>query len=115
MICIVKLLASQSRPHPNAMPPPLPIAKALDASEPLARLTRRLRESKELFAAVEHLLPQTLRQHVHAGPIDDKNWTLLADNSAVAAKLKQLLPTLGSALIETGREAIAIKVRIQSI
>jgi Dna[CI] antecedent, DciA len=94
------------------MPQPVPIVHALDRSEPLARLAQRLRDSQQRFAAIEQALPPGLRALVRPGPLDEKGWTLLADNSAVAAKLKQLLPALAAALNHSGWQATAIKVRI---
>ena len=71
-------------------------------------------ESNARFAAVRLLLPEPLRSHVQAGPIDDEGWSLLASNAAVAAKLRHLLPRLAEALQEQGWPTAAIRVRVRS-
>jgi hypothetical protein len=107
-----------SRPaHPPrgaaVMPSPsVPLARAIEHSAPLARLTDRLRQSQQRFAALAPVLPPALRAHVRAGPIDDQNWTLLAANPAVAAKLRQLLPDVAQQLNAAGWPAVEIRVRV---
>jgi hypothetical protein len=96
------------------MSEPLPIARAIDDSEPLARLNRRLRQSSERFAVIEPVLPPGLSALISPGPLDDKGWTLFAANGAAAAKLKHLLPALLHALDQEGLKTTAIKVRVQS-
>lgn len=91
----------------------LPLGTALDRSEPLARLLARLRASRECFDAVRPALPPALRDQVRPGPLDDEAWSLLVSNSAVAAKLRQLLPALQDRLRERGLPVVEIKVRIQ--
>ncbi len=90
----------------------LALRQALDRSEPLTRLTQRLRESSARLAAIADDLPADLRAHVQAGPIDDKGWKLLAANGAVSAKLRQLLPALEARLAELGWPALPIRVRV---
>ena len=102
-----------SRPAAAAPSAPLPIADALRASEPLGRLTERLRRSNAMFAAVRGLLPAALLPHVVAGPADDAGWSLLCANAAVAAKLRQLVPHLEQQLRETGHACAAVRVKVQ--
>ena len=97
--------------HPGT----LPLRSALDDSAPLARLLQRARESRERFDAVSALLPDGLREAVRPGPLDDEGWMLLAAHGAAAAKLRQLLPRLESALLERGWQGTPIKVRIQPV
>ena len=54
------------------------------------------------------------RQHLRAGPLDDDGWTILAANSAVASKLRHLLPTLAETLVAKGWQATSIRVKVQS-
>ena len=70
------------------------IADALAHSEPLIQLARRMRESQARLVAIAPLLPLALRAQVKAGPIDELGWTLLVGNSAVSAKLRQMVPAL---------------------
>ena len=95
-----------------AVPTALPIATALARSEPLASLRERLRESNERFDAVRSLLPPALVAHVRPGPVDDAGWSLLAANSAVAAKLRQLQPWLEAALTRRGVAVPAIRIKV---
>ena len=62
----------------------LPLSTALGRSEPLAALLKRLRESQARFAAIQPLLPETLRAAVSPGPLDDSAWVLLAANASAA-------------------------------
>jgi hypothetical protein len=90
----------------------LPLATALDRSEPLGGLMQRVRESKARLAAIGHLLPGTLASSVRSGPLDDSAWVLLVDNAALAAKLRQCLPQLESGLRATGRSGPPIKIKV---
>lgn len=90
----------------------LPIQSAMDQSGPLARLMQRLHESSQRFEAVRERLPPALRTHVRPGPLDESGWSLLAANTAIAAKLRHLLPTLNEALAEGGWEPLPIRVKI---
>lgn len=93
----------------------VPIEQALAASDPLARLTQRLRASEDCLARLRPCLPQALFAQLRPGPIDDEGWTLLTPNGAVAAKVRQLLPVLLAQLADGGGPAPrAIKVRILS-
>ncbi len=91
---------------------PLTLAEALDASEPLARLSDRLRRSRALFAAVVKVIPPGLAAHVQAGPADDEGWSLLCANASVAAKLRQLVPRLERQLHERGLVVASIRIKV---
>jgi len=100
---------------PNStLPAALPIGEVLQRSAPLAQLRELLRESNARFDAVLPLLPALLAAQVRPGPVTDEGWTLLAANTAVAAKLRQWLPRLESALAERGWQRSAIRIRVQS-
>lgn len=107
------------------MPPPAPrrtaaalpdktldIGQALAASAPLAMLAQRLRDSEARLAAIAALLPPPMRASVRAGPIDDAGWTLLASSSAVAAKLRQMLPALEAHLRHCGWAGPPVRVKL---
>jgi len=91
----------------------LALARALDRSEPLAGLLQRIRESRERFEIICVLLPAALRGSVRPGPLDEAAWSVLVDHAAGAAKLRQMLPDLQSALAERGWPQPAIKIKIQ--
>ena len=76
------------------------------------QLTRRLRDSQARLAAITPLLPEAMRPHVKAGPIDDSGWTLLATSNAVSAKLRQMLPALEAHLRHKGWDGPPVRVRL---
>ena len=91
------------------------ILQASMDSPTLARLAELGRDSGARLLAISPLLPAALRSAVVAGPIDGSSWCLLLDNSAAAAKLRQMLPDLLARLRANGWavESIRLKVRSQ--
>ncbi|WP_428417833.1 hypothetical protein [Methylibium sp.] len=101
--------------HPNSsLPIALPIGEVLAQSAPLARLQALLRESNARFDVIRPLLPTALAAQVRPGQVDEQGWALLASNTAVAAKLRQLLPRFEAALQQQGWKGNAIRIRVQS-
>ena len=101
--------------HPSSSPltpDALPLHDALGRSAPLALLRQRLRESTARFESLRGALPPALAPHVQAGPLDADGWTLLAANTAVAAKLRQLQPRLEAALLDAGWPAGALRIKV---
>ena len=92
--------------------PSVPLRQALDRSEPLALLTRRLRDSQARLACVAPLIPVEWQSLVKAGPLDTEGWTLLVANGGVSAKLRQLLPRLTEAMEHHGWPAVKVRIRI---
>lgn len=103
-----------NRKPAEVAPAALPIDDALRDSAPLARLRERLDDSQRRFAAIHDLLPVSLASQVSAGPVDEASWTLLADNSAVASKLRQLQPRFERRLMDRGWPIGATRVRVRS-
>jgi hypothetical protein len=93
--------------------PALPLADALQGSESLLRLTERVRESKRRFACIAAQLPAPLAAQVTPGPLDGHGWTLLAHSSAVAAKLRQLVPLFEQELARQNFCALPTRVKVQ--
>ncbi len=83
-------------------------------SSPLASLMARVRESQARYDAISPGIPEAMRGQVKPGPIDDKGWSLLAANSAVASKLRQLLPEFEQSLLNRGWQGTPIRIRVQS-
>jgi hypothetical protein len=100
------------QPHKPAVPSALPIGQALRTSPALTRLAQRLRESNGRFASILPCLPDALRDHVQAGPFDERGWSLLASNASVAAKLRHLLPRFEEALCSAGWPPSTIRIRV---
>jgi hypothetical protein len=62
--------------------------------------------------AIAPLLPNSMRNLVQAGPIEDGTWCLLVPNSAVLAKLRQMLPALCAHLRSKGWDVQDIRLRV---
>ncbi|HEU5293522.1 MAG TPA: hypothetical protein VFU71_01920 [Burkholderiaceae bacterium] len=107
-ICIVKLLAM-----PAHVRPAVPLADALQGSEPLARLAERLKDSKRRFECIEAELPPPLAAQAQPGPLDAHGWTLLAHTPAAAAKLRQLVPLFEDRLAKAGYVPLLIRIKVQ--
>ena len=90
----------------------LPAHRPARSSPTLARLTELIKESNDRLKAIESLLPETLRQTIKAGPIDDKSWCLLVNGNAAAAKTRQLIPLIQSRLSREGWKVTAIRLKI---
>ena len=99
---------------PAQAQPALPLSDALQASEPLARLAERLRESKRRFDCIAPVLPDSLTVNAQPGPVDEHGWTVLAANPAVAAKLRQLVPLLTARLVEQGFGDLPLRVKVHT-
>jgi hypothetical protein len=99
--------------HPPAnRRPPVSLQQAADESPTLAKLAQRARESGERLKAIEFLIPPSLRAAVRPGPIEGAEWCLLVDNSAAAAKLRQVVPALRSELGRRGCEVNSIRLKV---
>lgn len=96
----------------SSVPAPTPIADALKRQGPLAQLGHRLQASRERLKVIAPALPAGLLGSVQPGPLDEDGWTLLAANSAVAAKLRQLLPRLQARLTQAGLAPAHIRVKL---
>jgi Dna[CI] antecedent, DciA len=90
----------------------LGVGQALDRSEPFTGLMQRLAQSQRCYAAIKPLLPPALQDVVRSGPLDEGQWTLLADSAAAAAKLRQMLPDLQQALGAQGMGSLTIRVKV---
>jgi len=89
------------------------ILQATQDTPALARLAELATESTARLKAIQPLIPVALRSAIQAGPIDGTAWCLILDNSAVAAKVRQLLPALESHLRSKGWEVTAIRLKVQ--
>ena len=98
----------------SVVPLARPLGESLAGDGSLASLLARVRASQARLDALAGVLPGLLRQHLRAGPLDDDGWTILAANSAVASKLRHLLPTLEETLVAKGWQATSIRVKVQS-
>jgi hypothetical protein len=97
---------------PAHVQPALPLADALQGSEPLARLAQRLKDSRRRFECIAAALPPPLADQAKPGPVDEHGWTLLALTPGVAAKLRQLVPLFEARLTEAGHPALPIRIKV---
>src|ERR1700709_2746335 len=103
-----------ARARRHVVPLARPLGESLAGDGGLAGLLARVRASQARLDALADVLPGLLRQHLRAGPLDEEGWTILAANSAVASKLRHLLPTLAETLVAKGWQATSIRVKVQS-
>ncbi|TAF88088.1 MAG: hypothetical protein EAZ54_00290 [Curvibacter sp.] len=87
--------------------------QAAQESPTLSHLAHLAGESTARLKSLEGLIPQTLRKSIKAGPIDGTVWCLILDNNAVAAKLRQLMPSLQAHLRSKGWEVTSIRLKVQ--
>ncbi len=90
------------------------LLQASQASPVLARLTDLTRDSVARLGAIQDLIPAALRSSVQAGPIDGAVWCLLINNTATAAKMRQLLPALESHLRSKGWDVDSIRLKVRN-
>lgn len=106
------------------------VSQVLDQSPALSKLTARLQASQQCLRAISPLIPAPMRKGVHAGPIEQiatenyhpvhsvntpaptTYWVLLADNVAVAAKLRQLHPLMLQSLEKAGFSIQEVRIQI---
>ncbi len=90
----------------------VPVLQAVEQSPTLAQLSRLVKQSSARMALVQPLLPPSLRTLVHAGAPEPDAWCLLAPHAAAAAKLRQLMPVMLSALERGGEPVKTIRIKV---
>ncbi len=85
----------------------------LTAAHPLRALAVEVRHLTELQQAFLKAAPPALTQNCHVGALRGDILVLLADNAAVAAKLKQLTARLLTSFRKQGFKATSIQIRVQ--
>jgi hypothetical protein len=90
----------------------LSLQQASEESPQLADLFARVRDSQARLAAIAPLLPAGLRAGLQAGPVEEDIWCILAQNTAVAAKLRQLTPALLEHLRKRGLGLQGIRIKV---
>ena len=90
------------------------LLQATQESPTLGRLAELAMDSTARLKSIEALIPAPLRSAVRAGPIEGAVWCLILDNNAVAAKIRQLLPSLESHLRAKGWEVNSIRLKVQT-
>ena len=95
-----------------SVPNAIPIKQALKASAPLHGLLQRVRLSESRLQRLLPIIPKGLHRQIKAGPADEDNWTVLAASPAVAAKVRQILPTLTAAVAQQEQRNVLIRVKV---
>lgn len=98
---------------PRAVPAPITAREAIDTSDMLRALMLRQRQSADRLRIISTVLPTELQSQVRAGGLDCDRWTLMADDSATAAKLRQLLPRLQAVLRTEGLAEPPVNIRVR--
>lgn len=90
----------------------VPVRQAIEHSPDLGLLLQRASRSRELLALARCAIPESLRPHVEAGPVQGQELCLLAKHPAAAAKLRQLVPALETLLHAHATEIRKIRIKV---
>ena len=90
------------------------LEQVVNAAPDLAKFSALVRDTQNRLKSIAPLLPASLRPWVQSGGVEDDAWCLLVPNSAVAAKLRQLLPALCAHLRTKGWDVNTIRVKIRA-
>ena len=126
-------MATRSTPHPDTLaayralgystPPKAKVSvrgksqtveQVVDSSPTLAHFSAVAQDNQKRLKAIAPLLPASLRSCVQSGGVEHDTWCLLVPNSAVAAKLRQILPALCAHLRVKGWNVTAIRLKVIS-
>jgi hypothetical protein len=88
------------------------VTQILDGATSLSQLQALARDGQNRLQAILPLLPVTMRSLVQSGGIDGEAWCILVPNSAMAAKLRQFLPSLCAHLRTKGWNVQTITVKV---
>lgn len=84
----------------------------IDGAASLSQLQALARDGQNRLQAILPLLPASMRSLVQSGGVEDDAWCILVPNSAVAAKLRQFLPSLCAHLRTKGWNVLTIEVKV---
>jgi hypothetical protein len=88
------------------------MAEALQDSPTLGVLLGRWRLAQQCMQAIRPVLGADLSAQMRPGPVDDRQWTLLAATGAAAAKSRQLLPRIDEVVQGLGLGVQSVRIRI---
>lgn len=84
-----------------------------EKASPLNRLAHAAQQLKTLSHIWETVAPIGLARSCRVGHLEDGILTLLADNGAIASKIKQQLPSLLEKLQKRGVKITGIRIEVQ--
>jgi hypothetical protein len=90
------------------------LLQATQDSPTLARLSELAMDSAARLKAIQTLIPESLQSKVRAGPVEGAQWCLILDNNSVAAKIRQLLPSMQAHLRSNGWEVNSIRLKVRT-
>ncbi len=85
----------------------------LSVSQELRQLTSKAEQLRALQQHYERIAPPSLARSSHVLQLERQTLTLAANNSAAAAKLRQLVPELAGLFQNAGCEVTRIQVLVQ--
>ena len=88
------------------------VTQILDGATSLSQLQALARDGQNRLQAILPLLPVSMRSLLQSGGIDGEAWCILVPNSAMAAKLRQFLPSLCAHLRTKGWNVQTITVKV---
>ena len=88
------------------------LQQAIHGAPTLAHLSELVAQSQKRLSVILPLLPAGMRKAVRSGPLDGCDWCLLVDNTAAAAKLRQMLPALEAHLRTCGWDGPPLRVKL---
>lgn len=90
------------------------LEQVVEKSPDLAKLSAMTQDGQNRLKAIAPLLPNSLRPLIQSGGIEDETWCLLVPNSAIASKLRQILPALCAHLRSKGWNINQIRIKVSS-
>ena len=90
------------------------VTQVIDNATSLSQLQALARDGQNRLHAIQPLLPASMRGLVQSGGVEDASWCILVPNSAIGAKLRQLLPALCAHLRTHGWNVQSIQVKVVS-
>ena len=88
------------------------VTQVIDGATSLSQLQALARDGQNRLQAILPLLPVSMRSLVQSGGVEGEAWCILVPNSAMAAKLRQFLPSLCAHLRTKGWNVQAITVKV---
>jgi len=90
-----------------------PLGKLLGATDELKALSARMRRLRELQTLYVRSAPRELASASRVKNLRTGTLLVSADNAAIAAKLKQLAPTLLASIRKTEAEVTGLRIEVQ--
>ena len=90
------------------------VTQILDGASSLSQLQALARDGQNRLQAILPLLPISMRSLVQSGGVEGEAWCILVPNSAMAAKLRQFLPSLCAHLRTKGWNVQTITVKVMN-